>query len=410
MFAIVLSIGTELTRGELINSNAAWIGEQLTGLGFEVIEHITVDDDDARIVDCTRRAMARAKVVVCTGGLGPTSDDRTAEAMARAAKVALRRDQESLERIRQLFADRGLDMPAVNAKQADIPEGATILPNQTGTAPGFGLELDGARLFCLPGVPGEMKPMFERSVIPEVAPLASRTTHQISMRAFGLGESSLAERIEDLDAAHLGITLGYRAHFPEIEVKVLARSENARDAEQKAKQTAEQIKRRLGDVVYGDGEDTFARAVGRMLRNKGLTLAVAESCTGGMIGSMITSAPGSSDYLILDAVTYANAAKTEILGVSPDTLRCHGAVSEETAMEMAEGALRLARSDLAVATTGIAGPGGGTDTKPVGTVWIALAQRNRETTAKRHRLKWDRERIRIMASYLALRDVMRAAQ
>ena len=368
MPAAVLSIGTELTRGELINSNAAWIAEELTTLGFDVNAHLTVADDVATIAEELTRLGERAEVVVCTGGLGPTSDDLTSAAAAKAAGVSLERDESALAHLERLYASKGRSMLASNAKQADFPRGATVLPNPEGTAPGFEVAVGKARCFFLPGVPREMRAMFHASVRPAVGDLGIRDSHQIHIRSFGLPESGVAELLKDLESAHEGLTLGYRAHFPEIEVKVHARAKSASEAEVQAAAVAEIVRERLGEAVFGDRDDSFAAIVGERLRAKKLTLALAESCTGGMIGSMITGVPGSSDYLLLDAVTYANSAKTQILGVEQDVLRAYGAVSAECAGAMAEGARRLADSDVAVATTGIAGPGGGSDLKPGGTV------------------------------------------
>lgn len=410
MTAAILSIGTELTRGELVNSNAAWLAEQLTLLGFEVFEHATIDDDRTRIVETLKRLAETARVIVTTGGLGPTTDDLTSEAVAMALGVDLDRDEASLEKIRRRWESFGMPMPESNVKQAEFPRGAEILPNPTGTAPGFAVALGQARCFFLPGVPREMKDIFRESVLPAIALRGERTTHQVHLRSFGMTESQVGEALSDLETSEEGIVLGYRASFPEIEVKVLAKAATEAEAEEKARRVAEIARTRLGDAVYGERDDTFAGAVGRVLRAKGLTLSVAESCTGGLIGGMLTSVPGSSDYLLLDAVVYSNAAKTTVLGVSQETLRAHGAVSAETACEMAEGALRISGSDLSVAVTGIAGPGGATEGKPVGTVFFALAQKDGPTITKSRKLPGDRERIRTIASYVALKLVMRAAK
>lgn len=417
MTAAVLSIGTELTRGELVNSNAAWLADELTTLGFTVVEHATVDDDVGRVVGAIRRLACTAEVVVCTGGLGPTTDDLTTEAAATAAGVGLVRDDASLDAIRRRFMQFQREMPPSNAKQADFPVGAEILPNGEGTAPGFSLLVGGAaegahaaRFFFMPGVPAEMRAMFAERVVPRIAGLAARDTHQLHIRTFGLTESQVGEKLAGLEEAEPQITIGYRAHFPEIEVKVLARGTSAAEAEATARRVTELVYERLGDVVYGDREDTFPLAVGRALRDAGLSLAIAESCTGGMIGAMVTSVPGSSDYLLLDAVTYSNAAKESVLGVKPETLRAYGAVSVEVATQMAEGALRIASADVSVAVTGIAGPGGATPDKPVGTVCFALARRERPTITYQRRLPGDRDRVRTLASYIALRLVMRAAR
>lgn len=410
MTAAILSIGTELTRGELVNSNAAWLGEQLTALGFDVVEHLTVADDLDRIVASMRRLASRVDVVVATGGLGPTTDDKTQEGAARALGVELVRDEAALEKIRRRWAAMGREMPTSNEKQADFPAGAEILPNPVGTAPGFSVTLDGTRFFFLPGVPKEMTHLFQESVVPTIAAMGERNTHQIHIRSFGMTESQVGDLLSGLEAEHEGVTLGYRAHFPEIEVKVLARAADAALAETTAREVADRVRERLGDAVYGDRDDTFAGAVGRILRSQRKTLAIAESCTGGLIGAMVTSVPGSSDYLLLDAVTYSNHSKSKVLGVTNECLRAHGAVSSECAAAMAEGALRVSEADIAVSVTGIAGPGGGTEAKPVGTVWFGIAQKDRPTFTKTRRLPGDRERIRTLAAYVALKLVARAAK
>ena len=403
----ILTIGTELTRGELVDTNGSWLGEQLTSIGYEVAERVVVPDEGALIKHSLQRLAATNAVLISTGGLGPTTDDLTSEAASAAAGVDLVRDHASLERIRQRWEERGREMPRSNAKQADIPAGAAVLPNALGTAPGFALRVGECECFFLPGVPAEMKALFHESVVPRIA-RTERLSHQIHLRCFGYAESEIGERLEGVEQTFPGITLGYRAHFPEIEVKVLARAQSASEAEALSMRAADEVKVRLGDAVYGDRSDTFSSAVGRLLRDAGVTLAVAESCTGGLIGSMLTRVPGSSDYLILDAVVYANSAKTSVLRVREEDLRAHGAVSSEVASAMAEGALRVSKADLAVSVTGIAGPGGGTEAKPVGTVWFGLAQRDRPTRTVHRRLSGGRERIQTLAAYVALRMVWNA--
>jgi nicotinamide-nucleotide amidase len=409
MTAAILSIGTELTRGELVNSNAAWLSEQLTALGFEVLEHATVDDDVGRIVAAIERLGARHQVVLSTGGLGPTTDDLTSEAVARALGVSTVRDDASLERIRNLFTSRGRTMSASNEKQADFPAGADVLANDLGTAPGFAVKLGDCQLFFMPGVPAEMRHIYEERIVPRIAALAERTSHQIHLRTFGMFESQLNDALKGVEAQLPGLTIGYRASFPEIELKLLARDRDASAARSIAERAEVEVRKRVGHVVFGDRDASFAGAVGQCLRDRGLTLAVAESCTGGLVGSMLTSVPGSSEYLLLDAVVYANAAKTEVLGVSEETLRAYGAVSEETAGAMVRGVLRVSGADLGVAVTGIAGPGGGTDEKPVGTVWIGVGSRGGALYVRHFRLPGDRERIRTLSAYLALRMVQELA-
>ena len=409
MTAAVLSIGTELTRGELVNSNAAWLAEQLTALGFEVLEHLTVDDDTPRIVEAVKQLAQRHQVVVSTGGLGPTTDDLTTEAVAQALGVAIARDPATVERIQKLAAWYGRVLPPNNMKQADFPVGASILANEEGTAPGFAVEHLGSLLFFMPGVPREMKHIFSTRIVPRIAELAERNSHQIHFRTFGTTESALGQALDGVEDRFPGVTIGYRASFPEVELKVLAQADSPRAAVQLAERAAEEVKARVAHVIYGDREDTYPGAVGRTLRNKGLTLAVAESCTGGMLGSLLTSVPGSSEYLLFDAVTYSNASKTNVLGVSEETLRGFGAVSEETAMAMVRGVLRASDADLGVSITGVAGPGGGTDDKPVGTVWIGIGSRAGAVFAKRFLFRGDRERIRVMSTYTALRLVQELA-
>jgi nicotinamide-nucleotide amidase len=271
--------------------------------------------------------------------------------------------------------------------------------------------IDGARAFFMPGVPSEMKKMFDEQVVPRIRELAPNDTFQIRLRTFGLPESVVGEKLAGVEAAHAGVVIGYRAHFPEIEVKVLARAKEADAARSLAERAAAEVRARLGDVIYGEGEDTFAGVVGRALRTRGYTLAIAESCTGGQVGAMITREPGASDFLLLDAVTYANSAKQKVLGVDEDVLRGHGAVSSECAVQMAEGARRVSGANIALAITGIAGPTGGTETKPVGLVYIAVAtDRGTEVRELHFGMFRERQRIQTLASYAGLSMVRDAAK
>ncbi|HEX5657418.1 MAG TPA: competence/damage-inducible protein A [Polyangiales bacterium] len=405
MTAAVLSIGTELTRGELVNSNATWLSEQLTALGFTVLEHLTVDDDIPRIVEAVKQLASRHQVVVSTGGLGPTTDDLTTQAVADALGVGIARDPTTVDKLQKLATYFGRVLPPNNMKQADFPIGSQILLNDEGSAPGFAVEIGKAQLFFMPGVPKEMKHIFSARILPRIAELAERNSHQIHFRTFGTTESALGQALDGVEDQFPGVTIGYRASFPEVELKVLAHADSYANAAQLAERAAEDVKQRVGHVIYGDREDTYPSAIGRTLRDKRLTLSLAESCTGGMLGSMLTSVPGSSEYLLFDAVVYSNAAKTSVLGVPEDTLRAFGAVSEETAVAMVRGVLRVSEADLGVSVTGIAGPGGGTDEKPVGTVWIGVGDRSGNVYAKKFLFRGDRQRIRTMAAYTALRLV-----
>jgi nicotinamide-nucleotide amidase len=407
MTCAVLCIGTELTRGELVDTNGPWLAAALTDMGFEVIEKDVVDDDRARIISALKRLAGVARVVICTGGLGPTTDDLTSEAVAEALGVPTERHEPSLEQIRRRLEKFGRAVSPTNAKQADFPRGADILPNPIGTAPGFGVKVGEALAFFMPGVPVEMKRMFDEQVTPRVRGLAPNESHQVRLRTFGLPESVVGEKLQGVEETFSGVTIGYRAHFPEIEVKVLARGSGKDEARALCERATIEVRARLADVVYGDGDDTFAGVVGRALRTRGYTLAIAESCTGGLVGHMVTREPGASDFLLVDAVTYANSAKTRLLGVDEDVLRGHGAVSAEVAAAMAEGVRRVSGADVALSLTGIAGPSGGSAEKPVGTVYIAIAT-GKGTTVKHRVFPGDRGRVQTLASYAGLQLVREA--
>lgn len=372
MSAAVLSIGTEITRGEIINTNASWLAAKLTELGFDVTAAEVVDDDEGRIVSALQRLGAAHEIVVCTGGLGPTTDDLTTACVARALGVPTFRDEASLDAIRRRFEKMGRAMSPTNAKQADFPEGAEVLPNAAGTAPAFAVKINKALSFFLPGVPREVSRLWDDHLVPRLRPLAPNTTHQIRIRTFGMPESQVGERLSGLEEQNPGLTIGYRATFPEIEVKVHVRDASSDAAQRRAQTIAGEVKLRLGPIVYGEGDDTLAEVVGRALLAKGFRLAVAESCTGGLVGHLITTT-SASEWFLGGAIVYANTAKTELLGVNEDTLRAHGAVSAEVAAAMAEGARRACGADISLAITGIAGPTGGTPEKPVGLVHWAVA-------------------------------------
>lgn len=404
MGVALLSIGTELTRGEITNSNASWLSAALTGAGFLVDSHLVVPDQLEVVEGALRLLSARPSLVVVTGGLGPTSDDLTAAAAARAAGVELVRDESALLAIRRRVESRGRVVTPAHEKQADVPKGAEILPNAAGTAPGFALPLGACTAFFLPGVPREMKRMFDEQVLPRIRPDAPNTTAQVRLRTYGLGESIIAARLEGLEGSVPGLVLGYRAHAPEVDVKVVVTADTPSAARDAAERVAEEVRARLGHAVYGEGDDAFADIVGRSVRARGARLALAESCTGGLISAMLTSYP-ASDYLVAGAVTYANSAKTRLLGVAEDTMRGHGAVSGEVAAEMAEGVRRALDCDVGLAVTGIAGPSGGTSAKPVGTCYWALAQPG--GTIVRHRVfPGDRDEVQLQAAYAAL-DLLR---
>ncbi|HWL87476.1 MAG TPA: competence/damage-inducible protein A [Polyangiaceae bacterium] len=409
MTCAVLSIGTELTRGELVNSNAAWLSAGLTDLGFEVAFGATIDDDEARIRKEIERLGQFVQVIVCTGGLGPTTDDITTLAVANLLGVPLERDEASLDHIRRRLAKFGRTVSETNSKQADFPKGSEILSNPVGTAPGFSVRIGQALAFFMPGVPREMKLMFDEQVVPRIRALAPNDSYQIRLRTFGLPESTVGERLSGVEDAFPGTTLGYRAHFPEIEVKVLTRAASQAAAREICERATLEVKQRLADVIYGEADDTFAGVTGRLLRKKEYTLAVAESCTGGLVGHMLTREPGASDFLLADVVTYANSAKTRLLGIDEDVIRGHGAVSSEVACAMAEGVRRVSGAAVALSLTGIAGPSGGSPEKPVGTVFIAVAGPAGVKVIERH-FPGDRVQIQTLAAYAGLNLVRQICQ
>ncbi len=406
MTASVLCIGTELTRGQIVNSNASWIAAQLTGLGFEVDEVVTIPDDPSRIVETFRRLAGSHSVLVTTGGLGPTTDDVTAAAIGNALGVPLERDGASFEAIRRRLEGFGRAMSPSNEKQADIPRGSQALSNPVGTAPGFLVTLEACTAFFLPGVPREMERMFVDHVGPRVSKFAPNLSYEMRLQTFGLAEAHLGEKLAGVETAFPGVLVGYRVHFPEVEVKLLAKGEHQTAARVLAAHAADEVRQRLGHAVYGEGDDTYAEVVARAVKARGFRLAIAESCTGGLVGHLLTRDP-ASDYFIADAVTYSNSAKTKLLGVSEDVLRGHGAVSAEVAAAMAEGIRRTCGADLGLSITGVAGPSGGTPEKPVGLVYWAVAHAG-GTIVQDRMFVGERQRIQMLAAYHAMalvRDV-----
>ncbi len=409
MSAAVLCIGTELTRGELVNSNATWLAEALTTIGFEVLAVDCVDDDRSRIEAALTRLSLAHDVLVCTGGLGPTTDDITTECAARLAGVELVRDEASLQSIRDRLARFNRQMALSNAKQADFPRGSRILPNPNGTAPGFELKLNRALAYFMPGVPFEMKAMFESFVEPAITPLLSDRHFQVLLRTFGLPESEVNDRLAGIEA-ELGVIIGYRATMPEIEVKLLARADSVEAAAALAESGALAVRARLGDeIVFGEGKARFPEAICQLLEAKGLTLALAESCTGGLVSELVTAHAGASNVFRGGAVTYANDAKIALLGVAPELLARFGAVSAEVARAMADGARRAFNADIALALTGIAGPGGGSADKPVGLVHLAVSDAN-GLSDRRIVFSGNREQVRRRAAFAGLSLVRSIAQ
>ncbi len=409
MSAAILCIGTELTRGELQNTNATWLAEALTTIGFDVQDIACVDDDRTRIEAALSRLSQVHEVLVCTGGLGPTTDDITTECAARLAGVELVRDRPSLELIRERLSRFGRQMAPSNAKQADFPRGCRILPNANGTAPGFELQLNRSLAFFMPGVPFEMKAMFESFIEPAIVPLLGDRHYQVLLRTFGLPESEVNDRLAGIEA-EFGVVIGYRATLPEIEVKVLARADNVRLAQERAERGARAVRERLGEeVVFAEGKTRFPEAVCSQLLAKSQTLALAESCTGGLVSELLTAHSGSSAVFRGGAVTYSNESKIALLGVPAVLLARFGAVSAEVARAMAEGARLAFSADIALSLTGIAGPTGGSAEKPVGLVHYAVATAA-GVSDRRTVFTGNRDQIRRRAAFAGLALVRRVAQ
>ena len=372
MNAIILSIGSELITGQVTDTNSGYLSRRLEGLGIGTIAHWTIGDDQPAIARTIRQATDEANVVLVTGGLGPTADDLTRHGLADAMGCELRLDQQCLKAIEQRFASRGLEMPATNRRQGLIPAGAQAMPNRRGTAPGIRATIGEAKLFVMPGVPSEMVAMFDEFVAPNLPASDSVTIHR-TVHAFGGGESDIAERLGDLMSRQANPTVGTTVSCGLITIRIAARSTRVGDAERLADACAAEVIGRLGELVIGAGEETISSVVGRLLLARNATLATAESCTGGLVGELLTDTPGASEYYLGGVVAYSNTAKSRLLAVGPELIDADGAVSPTVVAAMAAGCRERFSADWAVAVTGIAGPGGGTPDKPLGLVYIAVA-------------------------------------
>ena len=406
--AWVVTIGNELLRGEIVDSNKSFLSERMLQLELESTRHVTVSDDSEPIIEVLREAAARARVVLVSGGLGPTSDDITTETAARAFGRKLVRDPQALERIRSYFNASGREMSENNAKQADFPEGAEILENPIGTAPGFMLEVDGSQLFFMPGVPRELYRMTDEQVMPRLRGRLDGTgvVRAALLRTFGIGESNLDRMLDDLVHDDPEAQLGYRTQFPDNLVRVVVRGADEAEAESRLRALVTRVCERLDDAVLGEGERHLEEILGELLRERGLTIAVAESCTGGLVSSRLTDVPGSSEYLLEAVVAYSNEAKVRDLGVSEAAIREEGVVCDPVARGMAEGVRRRSGADIGLATTGIVGPEGATDAAPVGTIYVALADAE-GTISRRYQLTQERSRNKQLGAQVALDWVRR---
>ncbi|HSQ36316.1 MAG TPA: competence/damage-inducible protein A [Acidimicrobiia bacterium] len=401
----VIAVGTELLLGQIVNGNAAEIGRRLAEAGLDHYHQVVVGDNLGRASTAISQALARADAVIITGGLGPTQDDITREAICAAAGVEMAYSEDFAERLREWWSRRrGRDMPANNLRQAEYPQGAVLLTNPRGTAPGLRLPVGRAWLFALPGVPQEMLPMLEEDVIPFLVKeaggpgvLASRL-----IRCWGESESGIAERLGDLFETSTNPTVAFLASAAEIKVRLTARAGTGEEAAALLDPLEGEVRRRLGRAVFAVGEETIERLVLRLCRERGWKLGTAESATGGMVAQRVTSVPGASEAFVGSIVAYTAALKTSLLGVPAEVIAEEGVVSEEVALAMAEGGAPGLGADVVVAVTGSAGPEPGG--APVGTMVVAVRTPER-SAARTFLMPPDRERARAFASTAALQAV-----
>ncbi len=405
----LLSVGTELLLGSIVNTNAQYLSRRLSELGFNVYYTTVVGDNPERLKAALEIAAGRADAVITTGGLGPTGDDLTKETIADYCGLKCVMDEESKRRIIERFSRGHMYMPESNFKQAEMPEGCIILQNDNGTAPGAIVESENCKFIMLPGPPSEMKPMFDDLVIPYLEQFSDGVIRSKSIRVFGLGESAVDEMLGDLINNSTNPTVAPYAKTGQVELRITAKADTVDKAKAMLEPVREQIESVLGDRVYGTGIDnSMENVVVGILRDKKLKATCAESCTGGLIAEKITRIPGSSDCFDCGYVTYSNVQKADMLGVSTETLKKYGAVSEQTALEMSRGARGRSGADIAVAVTGIAGPGGGTPDKPVGLVYISICAKGLHKAFKLN-LNGSRENIRERVSLHALDLIRRCA-
>ncbi len=374
MDAVIISVGMELVTGLTVDTNAAWLSSELAAVGVQAQRHVTIGDHGSALAEEVRRAAAENSWIVVTGGLGPTTDDISRQAVAEALGVELRVDPDALRQIRLFFETHGYRWSESNARQAAVPEGADLIPNKWGTAPGIHARIGQSEVFCLPGVPREMKAMFQAAVLPQIAPSQVGPVLMCrSLRCFGAGESTIGEQIADLMKPGGEVVVGTTAQEGMISIRLVARARTPALACGLLDARSAVIKDRLGGLVFGEEDVSLEAVVGRLLLGRASTVTTAESCTGGLLAKRLTDVPGSSGYFQRGFVTYANEAKVGVLGVEAQIIQDHGAVSAEAAAAMASGARRSAGAGYALSATGVAGPGGGSESKPVGLVYIALA-------------------------------------
>lgn len=404
MIAELICVGTELLMGQIVNTNAQFIASELAPRGIDLFHQIVVGDNPKRLTEVIDVALSRADILIFSGGLGPTDDDLTKETVCAALGLELVLFEDEWQKIERYFSDKGRTIAPNNKKQAMFPMGAIILDNPNGTAPGCIIEKDGKAAILMPGPPRELKPMFLNHVLPYLEKRSGHLLYSREVRIFGMGESDVAQKLGDIFNG-TNPTVAPYVKTGEVTLRVTAKCHTEEAGLLLVAPVVTQIREILGDLIYSQNGESLAQVCHNALLSQRRTLSVAESCTGGLLASAFIDLPGSSHYFIEGAVTYNNDAKLRRLGVRPSTLRHHGAVSAQCAIEMAEGMRRTANTDIALATTGIAGPDGGTEQKPVGLVYVALATAT-STTVKELNLFGDRDRIRLTAVLNSL-DILR---
>lgn len=382
----LISVGTEILLGNIVNTNAAYLSEKCALLGLSLYYQTAVGDNEERLSETVKQAIKRSDVVILSGGLGPTEDDLTKEVAAAALGLELKEDAHTKKRIQSYFKQRNLgDITENNWKQAMIPDGAIVVDNHNGTAPGIIMEAEGKRVILLPGPPNELIPMFESDIYPYLKKLEPETICSKMVKICGRGESSVETEIRDLIDSQTNPTVAPYAKDGEVHLRVTAKAESEKKANKLIKPVVKELKSRFGkDVFTTDEHEMLEDVVVKLLKNIGLTMSTAESCSGGLLAARIINVPGASEVFEQGMVTYSNNAKRRLLGVKKGTLKKHGAVSPETAKEMAKGGAKAAKADVCVGITGIAGPGGGTKKKPVGLVYIACCIKGKVTVKEYH--------------------------
>lgn len=396
MNAEIISVGTELLLGEILNTDARFLAAELSELGINVFYQTVVGDNRGRLIDAVRTAAERSDIIIVSGGLGPTQDDITKEVVCEYFNKELVLHEESLKRMEEYLKRKGLNTVKCNRKQAMLPKGCIVLPNNCGTAPGCIIEENGKTAIMLPGPPHELEAMYTESVKPYLIKKSEDIIYSENLKIFGMGESKVSELLNKYISDYTNPTVAPYAETPGVRLRITAKCKSEDDGKRMVGEVKKEIEDILGDVIYSDKGETLPEAVVHMLTEKGLKISSAESCTGGLFAKLITDIPGSSAVLDESYVTYANEAKTKILGVRPQTLEKYGAVSEQTAREMADGLYNVTKSSVCAVFTGIAGPGGGTAEKPVGLVYTGVCI-DGKTDVYKLQLSGSRDKIRYQA-------------